>query len=1295
MPLLPPNQRRSGRAPLAVMLALIAFLAIPLVLIGAAPQWWTSGHIYHTEGGSVAESSDYSPANLGQLKHFAVTAYEYLHQETGEYGDITPPAAQQPGGIGWRLRASLGQYVEFNTAAGSDLFAIKREDGQIVRKVNATTADYAMLNQGQLKATAALFYERLDGIYAPYPVARPWGAEHGPAAHTAPATLGQLKHVFAFDLNGDSDGDGIPDKTELANGTNPFSADSDGDGVSDSDEAAQGTDPNDVDSDGDGFNDSEDRWPTDPRRGDFIPPKFFAVTDLTAYLSEEERVGFEVKHVAINDAHQAAFVGLFSHPTEVDANGSPVTYIRSYVWKDGAIIGKNQHLATWWLLGTGATEINPANATPGEPLFPMTVTVSNPIAIVKCSFMPTDIRADGVVVGSITANSNYYLKNEEGVVNGSALTPFTTATYGVKMTTLHPVIGDQFVGTTETEKLTDFDATIFTSIPKARKFGEKDYANDFAIALGYNEISASGGILKGAHFEGADSVRDIVPPPDPPDPEWMDRPDHFTVALPGGMELFRDLNLDHFPDADDDGTADEVAPGAAPVNEGKGNLAPDGSMLYKTRADRYSGLGEYDESHYLSTEYEPPVVFEAPKGITRMNVIPGPNGGNTGLHQALVRQQNAETGEYEAFFAWEVGSKGNWQKMPLQNLLKWTGKPPGVKDDYDRYFARTPKPGEAPAPQIRNIVPMLITDADPSTAGVVVNGVTFAHGVPKVIYFTAETIDGGVWVAKDMMLTFEGNVCYKVIVRESANPGEPLAPILALNADGTAMAAKTIGPGGALLEYEISFVSTQAYRGIDPPIVGDPPANESTPSKPLDTANPEWRTVIGVKGDSANAALEAIPQALFQNSGAMVPDQLTKRDGADGGIEFIFKPSFSGNPLHWTFSPVVTSGSQAEYVGIKVLPEFLLDGSIMSIEGLTGRKQDGFDMRGEAGIEPTQRDEHGDVAIGTKPAAKLIVDVMPIRYIRIGLWYVHDGFPTNDDAPPTLFRDSESAKKFLALLNKTFAQACVQFVPISQCAPANSPVFTPLIVPNYGHAGYPFMPPGTVVNPTLQEPILDIGADHTLSINAMLPSSPVVNLVMFRFATDQKNVIHQSGNEIIPQPLGQTPLDSNRSFIQTQAFERALYQVRQNPGGFGMSEASVMQDFYVTAIHEIGHILKLSTRYLVAATEGDVKHDPGPSPWNIYNRDGTRVPRSLWYFDEDPFDQAWFPRVPWTSSFQRTIAPLLSLDKRRMRIPLMSQNGQNAVGLNPTAIGTANRSLWIRHEDWQEANTNAAQYEMK
>ena len=56
----------------------------------------------------------------------------------------------------------------------------------------------------------------------------------------------------------DSDGDGISDDDEAANGTDPNSSDSDGDGVSDSEEAENGTDPNSSDSDGDGVDDGEE-----------------------------------------------------------------------------------------------------------------------------------------------------------------------------------------------------------------------------------------------------------------------------------------------------------------------------------------------------------------------------------------------------------------------------------------------------------------------------------------------------------------------------------------------------------------------------------------------------------------------------------------------------------------------------------------------------------------------------------------------------------------------------------------------------------------------------------------------------------------------------------------------------------------------------------------------------------------------------------------------------------------------------------------------------------------------------
>ena len=56
----------------------------------------------------------------------------------------------------------------------------------------------------------------------------------------------------------DTDGDGVPDETELERGTDPSTADSDGDGLDDGEEADLGTDPLDVDSDGDGMSDGDE-----------------------------------------------------------------------------------------------------------------------------------------------------------------------------------------------------------------------------------------------------------------------------------------------------------------------------------------------------------------------------------------------------------------------------------------------------------------------------------------------------------------------------------------------------------------------------------------------------------------------------------------------------------------------------------------------------------------------------------------------------------------------------------------------------------------------------------------------------------------------------------------------------------------------------------------------------------------------------------------------------------------------------------------------------------------------------
>jgi len=208
-----------------------AWLVAGLLLQSAtavAPEWWATRGVF--KAGAAAD--DYAVANLGQLKNIAQKAAQEM--EEGLFG-----------GAGEEINALIASWDAAPAAA------VSRDD-------------YAAVNLGQLKRVAKPFYDRLaDGGSVAYPWSGTAADDH------AIANVGQLKRVFSFTIvEFDSDNDGLPDAWEmqmfgnldqdaaddfdldgLTNleeflaGTRADLADTDGDGVSDGQEVAEGTDP--------------------------------------------------------------------------------------------------------------------------------------------------------------------------------------------------------------------------------------------------------------------------------------------------------------------------------------------------------------------------------------------------------------------------------------------------------------------------------------------------------------------------------------------------------------------------------------------------------------------------------------------------------------------------------------------------------------------------------------------------------------------------------------------------------------------------------------------------------------------------------------------------------------------------------------------------------------------------------------------------------------------------------------------------------------------------------------------
>ena len=236
-------------------LLFVFLLAGAPLLLASPPAWWSDSATKILDAENPATTADnYAPANLGQLKNVAKQAKAHLDTKL-------------PGGSGTAINILVSS------------FEPRSGQGYTQEQIDAFIADnYAPVNLGQLKAVAKPFYDRLlafsydtkanliaHGFPTSWTSNYPWNPATAVSENYAPANIGQLKAVFCFDLSaptgqlpvwwqqyyfghtgvdlgGDPDSDGIVNALEFALRTDPTSAngDADGDGLSDFTEIASG-----------------------------------------------------------------------------------------------------------------------------------------------------------------------------------------------------------------------------------------------------------------------------------------------------------------------------------------------------------------------------------------------------------------------------------------------------------------------------------------------------------------------------------------------------------------------------------------------------------------------------------------------------------------------------------------------------------------------------------------------------------------------------------------------------------------------------------------------------------------------------------------------------------------------------------------------------------------------------------------------------------------------------------------------------------------------------------------------
>ena len=96
-----------------------------------------------------------------------------------------------------------------------NLWSTTGTDGNRQAVSGSNTSDYSPVNLGMLKAVAKPFYDRLIAVGFTGASQHPWlSGTSSNASDYALANIGQVKQLFAFDLVTDANHDGIPDSWE-------------------------------------------------------------------------------------------------------------------------------------------------------------------------------------------------------------------------------------------------------------------------------------------------------------------------------------------------------------------------------------------------------------------------------------------------------------------------------------------------------------------------------------------------------------------------------------------------------------------------------------------------------------------------------------------------------------------------------------------------------------------------------------------------------------------------------------------------------------------------------------------------------------------------------------------------------------------------------------------------------------------------------------------------------------------------------------------------------------------------